>query len=238
MDSPITVYGGRLDATGHLLAADAPGIALAQSPTTQFGSPAVVSVGTDYVVAWSGVDLVTNATVIEGARISATTGEVTATLPPITGSGLVPAIAYDGTHIAIASVGGATVHVSLFDATTLLPSASPFEVSGTGTDGQYEYGAPVLAYGGSNFLLAWNMSQASSTQIGALRFTADGAVVAGDDESLLFSKSSSAQVGVQIAAARGNYLVVWNDLRDDPKRRERLRPTRAQHRYRRAHRER
>jgi len=208
------IYGARVDQSGALL--DSTGVAISTAPSYQ--EPPHIAFGTsDFLVAWEdyrdpsgyadyyGARLSPNGTVLDPNGIAITS---TATIDELYGN-----VAFDGTNwlaiwtnlaVSTAEIFGARIDPS---GTVLDPTGFMISPAGTGTS------LSSLTFDGSNYLVAWQDKSSFVDDIYGARVTPSGTVL--DPTGIAISTANEDQRLPKVAAGGGNFMVTWQDERDD-----------------------
>ncbi len=204
------IYGARVTAGGVVL--DTLGIAVSTAADYQW-FPAVVSDGTDFLVAWedwrSGSSIygarVTSAGVVldpQGIAVSTTAS----------GQGS-PALAFDGTSFLVAWSDSRSVSPDIYGA-RVTPAAVVLDPTGIAVSRAADCRwLPAVVSDGANFLVVWQDSRnGDSTDIYGARVTPAGVVL--DTTGFAISTAARNQCGPALAFDGANFLVVWQDSRN------------------------
>lgn len=215
--SPSYICGARVDQSGSVL--DTAGIAIAPAQIGQ-SCPSVAFDGTNYLVVWQQAIGHYWASDIYGARVD-TAGNI---LDP-EGIGIctmgegqsVPSVAFDGTNYLVvwqdcgdyfpASVCGARVDTS---GTVLDPTGF---VIATGWP-NYDTRCPSVAFDSTNYLVVWSDTRFIwHDDIYGTRVDQAGIVL--DPDGIGMSADVNEQGNPAVSFDGANYLVVWEDTRND-----------------------
>jgi hypothetical protein len=209
----LDIIGARVSAAGTVL--DASGFTVSRSPNSQT-NPAVAFDGTNYLVVWqdnrgAGLD-------IYGVRVSGAGSVLDPSGLPIStaaGNQRNPALVFNGsTYLVVwedtrsspnSDIYGARVNAlgTVLDANGLALGARA---------GAQEN--PAVSQDGSNFLLVWDDSGASTSRdIYGTRVSPSGAVL--DPLLLAINTNTSEQTSPLLAFDGTNYLVAWSDFRNN-----------------------
>lgn len=207
------IIGSRISGTGRIL--DKAGLAISATAGAQL-NPAVASSGGNFLVVWednrSGT---THSTDIYGARVTAA-GVVSDTAgipicvaigtqnsPVVAGNSSAYLVAWQDDRNGNFDVFGTRVtqagNVSTPDGSALVSDTS-------------DQTAPAVAASSNNFLVVWQDSRNSSSDIYGTRVNDSGTVL--DGNGLGISRDSSDQEMPSVAALGTGFLVVWQDARN------------------------
>ncbi|UCF78802.1 MAG: hypothetical protein JSW03_00540, partial [Candidatus Eiseniibacteriota bacterium] len=205
------VYGARVDTSLTVL--DPPEIPVSASAGAQW-YPAVEFDGTYFVVVWD--DLRNLNWDVYGTRVD-TSGVVrdTAGVPIATGAAnqYSPDLAFDGTNYFVGwdddsgaswDVRGARIDTSL----TVLDPGGVVVSAAAGN----QYWSRVV-FGSTDHLVLWQDNRGSSWDIYGARVNTSAAVL--DTEGIAVSITVNSQLEPTVAFGASNYLVVWEDDRQD-----------------------
>jgi len=139
--------------------------------------------------------------------------DTTIVYTPSVGGQSEPAIAFDGTNFLAVwedhrSVTAYDVYGTRLraDGTVLDPGGIPISLA---ADGQYD---PAVAFDGENYLVVWEDSRGTSSDIYCARVTTNGTVL--DTAGIPVSTVTRHQERPRVAYCNGQYLVVWEDYRN------------------------
>ena len=207
------IFGARVTPQGTVL--DPDGIAISDAVGRQ-SYPALGFGGTDYLVVWQ--DYRNGNYDIYGTRV--TTGGLVLNTDGIaisqsSGFQLKPAMEFDGTKYLIVWEDYRNTLSDIYGARVMTTGAvldpNGFAIS-QATSGQY---VPVLDFGGSTFLVAWEDYRRSIyADIYGARITTGGAVL--DDTGLIITSIHNWQTNPAVAFDSTGFLAVWEDDRRTP----------------------
>jgi large repetitive protein len=203
------IYAGRIGPNGTRL--DGSGIAIATAPGHQL-EPSVAFDGTNHLVVWQHLPTETAddyRSDIFGARVTRA-GEVLdpAGIPIATTTDHEdrPVVAFDGTNYLVAwheSTGG--IHATRVSTAGTVLDSTALTISSGGWNA-------AVTYGGGSYLVVWK--NGSESRIIASRVGTDGSVL--DPAGVTISPSAHGLAEPAIAFDGTNYLVAWDDNRNDP----------------------
>ena len=199
------VYSARVTPSGSVL--DPDGIPITTAPNHQ-GGPAVEFDGTNYMIVWNdwraGFD-------IYGARMSPT-GTVLdpggIQISPATAMQEGPALAFDGTNYLVAwQDDRSSMHVPDIYGARVTRAGAVLDPAGIAISTAYGYQrTPAVAFGGSNYFVAWADRRSTRDEIYASRVTPAGLVL--DPDGIAVAARGSDRLAIQFDGS--NYLVVWS----------------------------
>jgi hypothetical protein len=208
------IYGTRVSQSGVVL--DLSGIAISTADYSQF-NPRVAFDGTNYLVVWEDWRSGTYDYDIYGARVTQT-GTV---LDP---GGIAistkanweryPSVTFDGTNYLVVwdekrSVSS-DIYGSRVSQTGIVLDPEGIAIS-TGTGDQF---ASSIAFDGTNYLVVWEDYNSGSSDIYGARVNQDGLVL--DPVGIAITTALNEQLEAHVVFDGNNYLVVWQDYRNDP----------------------
>lgn len=203
------IYGARVDQNGLVL--DPHGFVISTSAFTNSSfSPDVAFDGNNFLVAWESEYLYS--TRIYANRITQSGNILDSVAFLVADSGQTPAIAFDGTDYLVVWNTDKNIYGVRIDQSGALLDSLPIVISAASND-QIE---PDVSFGGVNYLIVWQDRRNSSTydDIYGARVTPTGTVL--DSAGIPISVAQWAQYTPSVAFDGMNFLVVWNDHRDDP----------------------
>lgn len=215
----IDVYGTRISLTGNIL--DTLGIVLSSGAEAQLYSSAVFS-GSEYMVVWdewNGHDYD-----ICGIRVD-TDGTVLGTMSTLVSVSdshqTRPSIAFDGNNYLIVwqDQGNYNPYSGITDIICARLNQNGVLIDSSGipiTTSDYDQKYPAIAFDGTNYLVVWNDARYppnSRTDICAARVTPAGIVL--DTAGIIVSSAVNSQVYSDVIYGKSNYLVMWDDFRND-----------------------
>jgi large repetitive protein len=205
------ICAARVSPSGVVL--DPAGIPVSTAANDQL-SPTVAFGGTGYFAVWQ--DGRTSPYRLFGARITPagqvldTQGIALIGAQPSTQS--LPAIAFGNSDYLLAWQDVRNWHGDIY-AARVNQAGVVLDTTGiavaTGPDLQY---SPAIAFDGANFLVAWS-NLSGSSDIFAARVTLAGQVL--DSAGIVVSNAAHNQSHPAVAFDGANFLVVWDDLRND-----------------------
>ncbi|SEK56549.1 hypothetical protein SAMN05444354_101897 [Stigmatella aurantiaca] len=206
------IHGARVSNTGTVI--DTSSIAIAPYSNGHYSS-AVAYDGTNFLVVWYGYAGI-NTTNILGARVGSN-GTVIDTSNNIISTSAngqyTPAVAHDGTNFLIVwsdrRSGYSNIYGVLANEVGEVLDHSGITIS---VKSSYQHN-PAVAFGGTTFLVAWQDNRNGFNDIYGARVSGSGAVL--ETDGLPISKASSNQENPEIAYDGTNFLVVWQDYRND-----------------------
>jgi len=209
------LFGARVSPAGSVL--DPNGFAISAGPGSQ-SSPVLAFDGTNYLVAWSdcrpptcvepsfypdiyGTRVTPEGTVLdpEGIAISDQFFDETQ-----------PAISFDGTNYLVAWLGGSSDNSRIMGA-RVTPAGTVLDPSGIVIATSPFKHAPAVAFDGTNYLVAWEYTQAGWSNIYGARVTPSGTLL--DPDGIPISTAPYHQSRPALAFDGKNYLVAWADNR-------------------------
>ena len=200
------IRAARVSPSGVVL--DPVGIPVSAAANDQL-SPTVAFGGTDYLAVWQ--DGRTSPYRLFGARITPagqvldTQGIALVGARPSAQS--LPAIAFGSSDYLLA---WQDVRSDGIYAARVNQSGVVLDTAGIAVTGVSRY--PAIAFDGANFLLAWS-NLSGSSDIFAARVTLAGQVL--DSTGIVVSNAAHSQSHPAVAFDGANFLVVWDDLRND-----------------------
>jgi hypothetical protein len=216
----VDIYAARVNGAGTVL--DRGGFPVGTGSADRH-TPAVAAGVADYLVAWLDErNLGTNGQDIYGARVTtdgAVTDPVGFAISTATNDQTTPVLAFNGSQYLLAWTDArnmATTDLDIYGAliSTNATVAPPegFVVSTGASDEE----APATASNGSNYLVVWQdyrNSEANGADLYGVRVSTTGAVL--DPSAIAISTAPADQVSPNVATDGTNYLVVWEDYRND-----------------------
>jgi hypothetical protein len=203
------IYAGRIGPDGKRL--DGSGIAISTAPGNQL-EPTVAFDGTNYLVVWQHLpteNAIDDRSDIFGARVTRA-GEVLdpegIPIATTTDRESRPVLAFDGTNYLVAwheRSGG--IHATRVSTAGTVLDSTALTISPTGSNA-------TVAYGCGSYLVVWKNT--SDSRIIASRVGTDGSVL--DPAGVTISPSAHNAAEPAIAFDGTNYLVAWDDNRNDP----------------------
>jgi hypothetical protein len=213
----VSIYAGRVTPSG--LALDPGGFDIAAgSGGTQ---PAVAFDGANFFVVWYEVHglvpayysvwgrrVTPGGTVLDSAAIAVAPAELWSQQFPVTG--------FDGANFLVLweDCRNKPNEPDIYG-TRVTPAGTVLDTGGfvisLSARGQY---APALGFDGTNFLAVWEDDRAGYTDIYGARVTPDGTVL--DPQGFAISQAANWQYYPVLVFDGTNYLVVWQDYRNDP----------------------
>src|SRR5215210_1501564 len=177
------IYGARVSQAGSVL--DPNGIPISTASNHQ-QAPNVAADGTNFLVVWQDCRTCpgSNSYDIYGARVDPEDGTVLdlGGIPistPATNDRVAPSVAFDGTNYLVVWRGWSASQYAISAArvspagVVLGPGEFPIETMGVS-----QYGAPTVAFDGTNYLVAWVHFPGVSNDIYGARVNQDGIVLA------------------------------------------------------------
>ena len=206
------IYGARVTPGGTVL--DPDGIVISQAANNQ-GDPALGFDGANFLVVWE--DNRGGDSDIYGARVNQSGAVLDPVGIAISGAASgqdVPSVAFDDTDFLVVwtdqrngqyenDIYGARVSPA---GTVLDPDGV---VISTAARNQY---FPVVAFGGTNFLVVWHDVRNGSYDIYGARLSQTGAVL--DPDGIIVSTAANEQYTPALAFDGTNFLAVWQDYHD------------------------
>lgn len=208
------VYAQRINTNGGLIGGD---IAVCVDTASRAYYPSIAHDGTNHLVVWYDNR---NSTYydIYGARVDAdgtvldTNGFEISVLSGIRQYN--PQVAFDGTNYFVVwhhSVSGSGLGYDLYGVRvdtsgTVLDTTAIIEVVGHQLNAQ-------LAFDGTNYLVVWRERRTTSYNVCGLRVDPSGTVL--DPGGFLISMAPYMQYRPAVSFDGTNYLIVWEDYRDD-----------------------
>ena len=209
------IYGARVAPGGAVL--DPDGFAVSQAADGQYG-PALAFDGANFLVAWE--DGRGGHSDIYGARV---TPAGTVLDPPgiaitqAAGDQWQPSLGYDGANFLVAWQDYRNGEYSDIYGGRVTPGGVVLDAQGFAiSKAVLDQGAPVMAFGGTNFLMVWTDYRSGIySDIFGARVTPQGKVV--DSLGLRILRAAYSQVGpaLGIGFDGTNFLVVWEDYRSN-----------------------
>ncbi len=207
------VYAQRINTNGGLIGGD---IAVCVDPASRAYYPSIANDGTNHLIVW--YDNRDTYNDIYGARVDAegtvldTNGIAISALSGI--YQYYPQVAFDGTNYLVVwhhSVSGSGLSYDLYGVRvdtsgTVLDTTAIIEVEG------YQQN-PQLAFDGTNYMVVWRERRTTSYNVCGLRVDPSGTVL--DPGGFLISMAPYIQYCPAVSFDGTNYLVVWEDYRDD-----------------------
>lgn len=209
------IYGTRVDATGTVL--DPNGIAICTAANNQF-APRVAFDGTNYLVVWqdgrNAVDWN-----IYAARVSTAGAVLDASgLSVNTHSGdqTDPALAFDGTNYLIVwSDAGQAANVDIYGARVSKAGTVVDTTAVAFSEAPGDQLLPRIAFDGTNYLAVWTSYLGTNLyDVSGVLISKSAALVIA--EFPLANSSTVIEARAQVAFGGSDYLVVWEDERNDP----------------------
>lgn len=213
------IYGARVRASDRAVL-DTGGLPISTATRTQ-GAPVVVFDGTQFLVAWDDarnhVEFSTYD--VYGARVRGTDGAVldASGIAIATGAG-----SQGATDVASNGNGALVVWQNQLSSTAYdVYSArvgsdgtvSQVQALGPAATSTHQERVPVVAFNGSDYLVAWEDSISSTNDIQAVRVRgSDGTAL--DPVALVVSTDANTEDAPAVAQGNGIYFVVWRDLRN------------------------
>ncbi|WP_224241656.1 Ig-like domain-containing protein [Hyalangium gracile] len=209
----LDIVGTRVSADGTVLDPSGVTISLATNSET---SPAVAFDGTNYLVVWqdnrgSGFDLY-------GVRVSASGTVLDATgllISGSTGHQRNPAVAFDGNNYLVVWEDTRNGPSSDIFAARVSPSGTVLDANGLPLCQRFSpQEHPAVAFDGNNYLVVWaDAGTSAARDIYGTRVSRTGTVL--DTAFVGISTDASDQATPALAFDGTNYLVVWNDWRNN-----------------------
>ena len=204
------VYGARVSPSGTVL--DPAGIPISTGVGSQ-AAPSVASDGSNYLVAWQDGRSGTSQDVY-GARVSQAGAVLDPTGIPISSEAndqSATSVAFDGSNYLVAWQDGRSgtsqdvygARVSQAGA-VLDPTGIPISAAAN------DESAPSVAFGGTNYLVAWQDTRSGSDVYGA-RVSPGGTVL--DPNGIAVATAAGEQLAPSVTFDGTNYLVGWQDGR-------------------------
>ena len=211
--SDTDIYGARVSPGGTVL--DVAGIPIANAARRQV-RPGVAFDGTNFLVVWQDGDVSDPDQNVFGARVSQS-GQVLDDTPisiaTEAGNQVQPSVAWNGETFLVAWGDGRDGTGSDLYGTRVAPDGTVLDGSGlllfgaSPPEGAFE---PRLAWGGADYLMAWNQFRSGSdTDILAERLDANGVVL--DPQPLAISVKSDFQYDQEVAVGDGLFFVSYYD---------------------------
>ena len=212
------LYGARVASNGTVV--DVNGVAIGTHPNYAESTPSVSANGGDYFVAWMEWNTTNQTRRILGSRVQ---GSLSVTSPVV-----------DTTSLAFSSTGGNCQQPNVVRATagylmawhcavgsgSDLQSAWVASLTGTitaggsfpVTTGPVHQTEPVIASNGSNYLVVWTETGSNGASIYGARVAPTGGAI--DNAGFVIGTSNRERQAPAVAANGTDYLVVWQDYRD------------------------
>ncbi|HSN92444.1 MAG TPA: hypothetical protein VLS93_14525, partial [Anaeromyxobacteraceae bacterium] len=207
------VYGARVSTAASML--DVGGLPIAMGGDRR--RPAIAFDGTNHLVVWEERD--TGGVDVLGARLSPDGAVLDLTFLPVAvspGSQLAPAVAASPSGALVAYEDARQDSAGDVYATRLSTAGGVLDPEGilVGRSGNRE-SAPVAAFDGSTWLVAWEDSRAASSResgVYGLRLAADGTPL--DAAAFPISDGPATEARPAVAACGDGFLVAWSDYRN------------------------
>jgi large repetitive protein len=133
-------------------------------------------------------------------------------ISPATAVQLDPALAFDGTNYLVAWSDNRSGTAPDIYGTRVSPAGAILDPTGTAISTAYGYQrTPAVAFGGNNYLLAWDDLRTLLDHVFGSRVTPAGSVL--DPDGIAMSTTANVEPSPAIAFDGTNYLVVWTDRR-------------------------
>ena len=206
------IYGARVDKTGKVL--DPAGIAISTATDKQ-DKPSVVFDGANYLVAWT--DWRGGAADVYAARVSPTGKVLDPTGFPVStakDTQSLPRMAGDGTNTLVVwgdyrnGKSDPDIYGARVSKAGLVLDTTGFRVS---LEAGREQWVPMVAFGKTNYLVAWTECCGALNDIKGARVTTSGKVL--DKKPIAISAGSGYQEHGRLAFDGKNFLAVWVDQR-------------------------
>ena len=206
----IDIYGARVDRNGVVL--DPLGIAICTVTSDQW-IPAVTFGDESWLVVWLDTrnDLyrIYGARVDRGGVVQDTSGFC---ITPDSGYQTYPAVVFGGSnYFVIWSQDGHDIFGARVTLDGIVLDSSGIDISTTG----YNEQIPSVAAGSINYLVTWTEERFQvDWDVYGGRVSQDGVVL--DSADICLSRTVNRQHASTVAFGDSNYLIAWEDYRDDP----------------------
>jgi len=193
------IFGVRIDTTGSVL--ESSGIAIC---TTSYSlTPAIVYGGLNYLVVWSGISCTRIDT--SGALLDSNFIDI--------GNGYDPSISFDGNNYFVVFKRNIDIYGARIDTSGIVLDSAGFRISPINDVEKY----PDVGFDGTNYLVVWQDNRNELFELSDIYGTfvdTTGSVLdtLGFSISALFNIEQSHP---SVAFDGNNYLVVWQDSRND-----------------------
>ncbi len=183
---------------------DRTGIAISSSGGS---SPAVAFDGTSYLVAWAGAGIrgarmQTDGTVLDPASIAISTAA--SSTPALASGGASYLVVWKNAGSSSSDIVGARVGN---DGAVLDPDG---QLVSRSANAQFSH---AVAFDGTNYLVVWQDFRGTYYDIYAVMVAGDGTVL--DPSGIAISTAANDKFNPVVAFGGSDYLVVWNDQRND-----------------------
>ncbi|MBI3851780.1 MAG: cadherin-like domain-containing protein [Verrucomicrobia bacterium] len=211
------IHGARVTASGDVVETN--GIAISRAASAQL-APAVAASGTDYLVVWQ--DLRNGVPDVYGTRIT-NAGIVVETngtaISRAINTQSAPAVAANGSGYLVVwqDARNGEANTEIFGA-RLTPSGALIETNGLVISSIVNNEAvPAVAFNGTNYLVVWTDSRNWTNKLFNLdiygaRVSNAGTVF--DPNGIAICRATADQAAPAVATDGSNFLVVWQDLRN------------------------
>jgi hypothetical protein len=214
--SGFDIYGARVNQAGTVL--DPEGIAISTHDNSQY-SPSVAFDGTNYLVIWA--DGRNGLSDIYGARVNQAGNVFDPTGIPISIADYdqsSPAITFDGTNYLVVweddrnSFFDPDIYGTLVSQTGIVLNPAGIPISMAVNNQSF----PAIAFDGTNYLVVWEdwRNNPGTSDIYGARVSQAGTVL--DTNGITISMATADQLSPTITFDSTNYLVVWEDWRNNP----------------------
>jgi len=213
-DEYYDIYGARVSRNGTVI--DPNGFVVSNASNNQM-YPQVQFGGTDYLVVWFDDRNALDDYRIYGARVTPsgvvldTQGIQIAQYPSV-----LPALSFDGTNYFVVWTDVRSGWELDIYGARVTPSGVVLDTSGIPiSTAEFDQYLPAIVFDGARYFTVWSDYRDENTDIYGARVTPSGTVLDPDGILLDYGYTSATQYASKAAFDGANFLVVWEDYRND-----------------------